>query len=364
MKDEELKCSLTPIITGLQLPEDDQAWNVWPFISIAAQMKHHFYPMLARVDFIGTHSVDLDDITNMNYSTEWTKETSSQFIRCGQSSSVQYFVNRCKTVREEAGLIYYNSGVFLTIPNENDFNDLSDDEYHEMGKNWWTLWSNVPWESPRILSAEFIALNEPNPIRGNNLRISHHLSKDENLFIDACNIPFEWANTSNVTDKSTPELDNLNRDAAVLEWKQIKCESTAMARPIQLPVFQIQMAKSKSLEDKIQLLMNEISLLDLKTDGRISMNSKVLKYEAEIIMQAKMALKKIQNFKHEKEFYDLNARDNDKLMNEFYLPQLHNILIKKKRAGQIGIEVKDQHVQYDSSDNMKDWSGQWSSDEE
>ena len=364
MIDDDLKCTLMPIISGLQIPEDDQAWNVWPFIPITAQLKHHFYPMFARLDFMGTHFVDLNDIINMNFSTEWTKDTSGQFIRCGQPSSIQYFVNKCKTTREEACLIYFNSGVFLQIPNELEFGDLTDEEYHDLGRTWWTLWSNVPWESPRILSNEFVSLNEPSPVRGGNMRVNHRLSKEENLFLDACNIPYEWANTSNISDKSTPELDNTNQATALLEWKQINQESAAAARPIQLPIFQIQMARSNDLAGKIQIIMDEISKLNLQTDGRISMNSKVIKYEAEIIEQAKKSLTKILEFKQEKEFYDLNIKENDKLMNDFYLPQLHSILVKKKRKGQIGVEVKDQYAQYDSCDNMKDWSGQWSSDNE
>ena len=51
-------------------------------------------------------------------------------------------------------------------------------------------------------------------------------------------------------------------------------------------------------------------------------------------------------------------------MNNYYLPQLHKILVKKPRAGKLMVEVVDQPTQYDSSDNLQDWSGQWSEIEE
>ena len=137
-----------------------------------------------------------------------------------------------------------------------------------------------------------------------------------------------------------------------------------MARAVVLPNFQINCAKSHSLGENIQVILDEVKKLDLRTNGRISLNSKVLKYEADLILKVQEALQVVSDFYEEKKFYELNVRDNDKLMNAYYLPHLHKVLVKKPRSGQVMVEVKDQPTQYDSSDNLQDWSGQWSETDE
>ena len=92
------------------------------------------------------------------------------------------------------------------------------------------------------------------------------------------------------------------------------------------------------------------------------MNSKVQMYERKLKGDIKAELWKMVEFQEEKKFYSLNTKENVKLLNEYYLPQLHSILDKKPRKGQKVVEVVDRGVQYESG-TVCDWSGQWSSDE-
>ena len=353
---DDIKCKLTPFVTEAQMPKDDEAWNVWPFLPLKVQLKHYYYPMLNSFDFEGEQFLKLQDIVNMREMVDWMKD------RSGQPSAVQFFVNKRKTIREEAGLIYYNSGVFEAVPNDHMFNDLSDEEYHKLGFQWWTLWANMPWEAPRIMSADYVDISEPSPIRGDRFKYHLKLTREENEFIASCHIPWEWANTSEVVPRNTPEME-MNETAVVDEWRQIRREKDNNACDIILPEFQEQCARQTSLKAKVKLIQNEIKKLQLDTPDRISLNSKVLRYEDKLKQNALEAVQKILDFREEKLFYALNAKDNSKILNEYYLPQLHDVLDKKKKKGQVAVEVKDQLTQYDSSDNLQDWSGQWSSDE-
>ena len=115
--------------------------------------------MATRVDLHGAIQISLEDIENMQLLKEWIKTKS------GQPAAIQFFINKCKDKRTNAGLIYYNSGIFMEVPNDEIFDDLSDEEYHVMGNEWWKLWSNITWEEPRIVSDNYVNLSEPNPNR-------------------------------------------------------------------------------------------------------------------------------------------------------------------------------------------------------
>ena len=357
LNDDDVKCSLVPLVVESQLPDEASAWNVWPFLPLKVQLKHFYYPMLNSFDFEGNQFIKIQDIVNMREMVEEMKD------RSGQPSAVQYFINKRKTVREETGLIYYNSGVFETVPAEKDFDDLSDQDYQQLGCYWWAQWANMPWEAPRVMSDDYVDINEPCPIRGDKGSRYLRLTKEENLFIAACHVPWEWANTSRVTLRSTPEIEADNAVVAN-EWKEIRREKDGLATEIILPKMQVNCAKQVSLADKVVTIQNEIEKLSMETNDRISMNKKVKAYEEKLKKEAKAAVEKMVKFREEKLFYALNAKENAKLMDEYYLPQLHEVLDKAKKKGKKLTEVKDQPTQYDSSDNLRDWSGQWSSDEE
>ena len=355
MNDDDVKCTIMPIVMEAQLPKDDVAWNVWPFLPLKVQLKHYYYPMLNSFDFEGDQFIKIQDLVNMREMLEWMKD------RSGQPSAVQFFINKRKLVREEACLIYYNSGAFESVPNEKVFYDLPDEEYHQLGFQWWSLWANMPWEAPRIMSNDYVDISEPSPIRG-DFNCQLRLSREENEFIAACHIPWEWANTSPVNPRSTPEIE-LNNAAVRDEWKILRKEKDEAAKELILPVLQEQMVRQPSLKEKVKVIQDAIDGLSLDTPDRISVNKKVMQYEKKLKKEAQAAVQKLQDFREEKLFYAINAKDNAKLLSECYLPQLHGILDKTKKKGQAVVEVKDQPTQYDSADNLRDWSGQWSSDE-
>ena len=85
--------------------------------------------MLSKFDFKGDDSMDVRDIENMQVLKKWTKRQS------GQSTAVQFIINKFKSQRMDACLIYFNSGVFQNLPNDQVFNDLNDNEYHQIGRN-------------------------------------------------------------------------------------------------------------------------------------------------------------------------------------------------------------------------------------
>ena len=356
MASDEIKCTLTPFVMEAQLPKDDEAWNVWPFLSLKVQLKHYYYPMLNSFDFEGEQFNKIQDIVNMREMVDWMKD------RSGQPSAVQFFINKRKEVREEAGLIYFNSGVFESVPNDKVFFDLTDEEYHKLGFQWWALWANMPWEAPRIMSEDYVDISEPSPIRGDRASYQLRLSREENEFIASCHIPWEWANTSKVVPRKTPEMD-LDEIDVTEEWKMLRKEKNENAGEMVLPELQEQCIRKKSLKDKVKVIQGEIEKLSLDTPDRISRNKKVRQYEEELKKAAQAAVQKLQDFREEKLFYAINAKDNAKLINECYLPQLHGILDKAKKKGQKVVEVTDQPTQYDSLDNLRDWSGQWSSEE-
>ena len=356
MLNDDLKCSLVPLVTESQIPDEANAWNVWPFLPLKVHLKHFYYPMLNSFDFEGDQFVKINDIVNMREMVDWMKD------RSGQPSAVQFFINKRKLVREEYGLIYYNSGVFEKVPLEKDFYDLPDQEYHQLGSLWWALWANMPWESPRIMSDSFVDINEPSPIRGDRGNLQLRLTREENEFIASCHVPWEWANTSEVVNRSTPEME-ADKTVTEVEWKNLRQEKDEMAQIPILPKLQVECCKQKTLKDKAAVIQDEIEKLSMETKDRISLNKKVKVYEAKLKEEAKMAIQKMVKFREEKLFYALHVKDNAKIMNEYYLPQLHGVLDKMQKKGKKLTEVKDQPTQYDSADNMCDWSGQWSSDE-
>ena len=71
----------------------------------------------------------------------------------------------------------------------------------------------------------------------------------------------------------------------------------------------------------------------------------------------------LKEFQAEKEFYTLNVKENEKLFNAYYLPQLHFVLTKMFKDGQKAVEIADQATQYEDPEDKLDWSGQWSDQE-
>ncbi len=359
LNDDEIKCTFTPLVQMDQIPDVAEGCNIWPFLSLKAQLKHHFYPMLKTFDFTGNLKICMADLITMKSLIEWIKDKS------GHPTAVQFFINRRKTVREEAGLIYYNSGVFQAVPNETIFHDLPDAEYHEMGNLYWKLWANLPWETPRSSKDNFIKIIEPSPIKQGIKRSSFRLTKAENDFLSACIIPMDWANTSAVTDSSLPEVKVPDEDAVIGEWHDLIQERHQLRfKEVRLPFLKWNCNVLDEMDEKIDIICTEIQKLDCSQDNRISKNSKVKKFENGLKTEAIKILRQLKELQAEKTFFNNDAKENEKLFNEFYLPQLHFVLVKQFRQGQKVVEIENKETQYEEIDNMVDWSGQWSSDNE
>ena len=357
LNDDEIKCTFVPLIRPEQIPNDATGCNIWPFIPLKAQLKHHFYPMLHRFDFEGELKIQMHDIPCMKLMLDWIKDKS------GHPTAIQFFINRRKTVREEAGLIYYNAGSLETVPDEAIFNDLEDTEYHNIGNLYWRLWNNLPWEMPRSTRDNFLKIIEPSPIKKGVRRMGYRITKAEDDFVSACMVPSNWANESNITNNSLPEMAVIENSEVIEEWQEIVREKQDLQfKPVKLPVMQWRCNVEKDTAEKIDLISNAIEKLDCAQDNRISKNTKVTQYESALKKEAVKVLKQLKDFQEEKQFYNLNARDNEKLYNEYYLPQIHFVLAKQYRYGQKSMEVEETGTQYEDVTEMVDWSGQWSSD--
>ena len=358
LNDDDLKCTLTPIVSMAQIPKDDEGWNVWPFFPLKAHLKNYFYPMVSKFDFVGDKRLSFEEIGDMKLSVGNMKDKS------GQPATIQFFINKRKTVRDDSSLIYFNSGVFEAIPDESVFADLSDEEYHEIGNLFWKMWANIPWEAPRSTDNNFLQLIEPLTIKTGVKRINFRLTKNEDDFVSACIIPADWSNSSNVTESSLPEIGFPDENDAIMEWQSIRQEQNALQQiPIQMPAFQWKCAVAPDVATQIDIISKEIKELNCDTDARISMNSKVRKYETGLKNEILKILVQLKEFQAEKEFYTLNVKENEKLFNAYYLPQLHFVLTKMFKDGQKAVEIADQATQYEDPEDKLDWSGQWSDQE-
>lgn len=91
---------------------------------------------------------------------------------------------------------------------------------------------------------------------------------------------------------------------------------------------------------------------------------KVKKYEESLKQEIVENIQQLIELQDEKDFYTINADENEQLINSYYLPNLNNALNDKPRKGIRIVEIKEKGVQCeDEDDNLVDWSGQWSSDE-
>ena len=339
------------------MPKEDEGWNYLPFLPLQAHLKHHFYPMAAKMDLIGTNQIALADIENMQLLNEWIKTKS------GQPAAIQFFINKCKDKRENVGLIYYNSGVFMEVPDDAIFNDLPDEEYHVMGNEWWNLWSNIIWEEPRMLMDNYVNLFEPSPIRNGMKRVRAKLTVEENDFINSCFIPETWANNNASVSCKQHRSDMQKEAEARMKWQQIQKDQKRLATvPINDSFFNWKFTGPPPMKERIHFIVNEIQKLDFQTIHRISHNSNVKKYEANLRNTAVESLNKLMTLVDEKEFYEINAPENEKLINEYYLPNLHEAMVKIPRKGLKVVVYEDQESQCDEEINTsyKDWSGQWS----
>ena len=354
--DEELKCTFLPIVQSDQLPNDEEGINFWPFLPLKAQLKHFFFPMLHQFDFVGNIPITLEDTISMKIMVDWIKDKS------GQPAAIQFFINKRKTIREDSILIYFNSGALTELMQETQFQDLPDEEYHELGNLWWKMWANIPMEAPRSSKNNFIKLMEPITIKNSVRRVNYRFTKAEDEFLSECLTSNEWANASVLTDNSLPEVTAGEDNRAIMEWQQNMEEKKAeQFRPVQLPLLQWK-TEDKSKDQRLKIIMKTIKELDFRTEARISINSKVKKYEEGLKDAAIQIIQQLDDLQKEKEFYNLEAKSNEKLLNEYYLPQLHFILEKQYKYGQKLVEVKEQETQYEELPEMIDWSGQWSSD--
>ena len=357
INDTKLECKFTPIISADQIPNEDEGWNFLPFLPIRAQLKHHFYPMAARFDFNGTNHITMDDIENMQLLHKWIRTKS------GQPAAIQFFINKCKDRRTNSCLIYYNSGIFMEIPSDESFNDLNDEDYHVMGNEWWKLWSNITWEEPRMLSDGYVNLSEPNPIRNGIKRVKARLTPNEEDFINSCFIPETWANNNTRITCTQQRSELQNEEEALQKWHKIQMDQKRLATvPINDAFFNWKFTGPPPMKDRIQFINREIQKLNFQTIQRISHNSKVKKYEDDLKSVAMENLNKLMALQEEKEFFDLNAKENEKLVNEFYLPNLHAAMITNPRKGMKVKVYEDQETQCDEEidTSYKDWSGQWS----
>ena len=357
MKENHSECTFTPILSASQLPKDDEGWNYLPFLPIQAQLKHYFYPMAARMDFNGNKKVTLEDIENMQLMTNWIR------TKNGQPATIQFLVNQCKEKRTDAGLIYYNSGVFLKLPEDSDFEDLEDSEYHVLGNEWWKLWSNIVWEKPRNLNDQFIHFSEPNPIRSSIKRNTTKRTMAEEEFLNSCYIPENWANNNVQMCCSQVNSEDTKDAEAKKKWNRIQMEQKNLATvPIHDPFFNWKFTGPPPLKERIQFIMKEIQKLNFQTIHRISHHSKVVAYEAKMKKMALESLQTLIDMQEEKAFYDLNAAENENIINDCYLPNLHTAMIVEPRKGLQVKVYEDQGSQCDEEINTsyKDWSGQWS----
>ena len=359
---DEMKCVLLPIVSANQIPKEDSGWNYAHFLPLQARLKHYYYPMMTRFDFKGLKSMNAGDLENMQLMKNYIANKS------GQPNEIQFFINKCKDERMDLCLIYYNSGVFQNLPDEQVFSDLADEEYHVMGHHWWQMWTNVVWDEPRLINEAYIIFMEPITIKNRPKLFPLKNSKADQEFITSCQFPKQWTDEMIQMICNKPgEATCIHGKEALARWKSIQLERQRLARvPLKDSFLKWKCTKPMSVTDKLQLFINEIEKIECQTEDRISFNSKVINREKQLQQQATDALRKLSDLQLEKDFYNLNMIDNDKLMNEYYLPQLHAAISMTKKKGMNITEVSDQASQCDESveDSFQDWSGQWSPLEE
>lgn len=352
------KCTLNPILSADQVPDEKDGVNCLPFLPLLALLKHYFYPMATTFDFNGTGTLKMSDIENMQLLASWIRGKS------GHPPAIQFIINKWKDKRSDVMLIYYNAGSILEL--KEVFPDLNDEEYHQIGYQWCKLWSNLLLEDPRVLKEEFVVIYEPEPIKRGIRRINVGLSKEEDDFLMACVTPNDWSETTTQTTSTVVESipEDKQMEAYRIWRKNQKDRQKLEVKPRHASFFQWKINAVPNAIDKLKVLQNEIQKIDLQTMHRISHHSKVKKYEKSLVQEATETIQQIIELQKEKEFYAINAEENEQLLNNFYLPNLNNAINDRPRKGIRVVEIVDQGAQYESEgDSLVDWSGQWSSDE-
>ena len=346
------KCTIVNIVNENQLLNDLEVVNVLPFVPVKLKIRNYFCPMMPKI-YPGCH--DLPTFQNMAAMTilpPWLKS------RTGTPAAMPFLINKSKTSFEDYGLLLYNEGTILEIPAEEDIDETSLRQY---GLQLWKNLNNVLDVDSRSDMQEFLAISEALPIKVGTKRLVHNETPAELDFINTCLTP--GRPEDGVHNDSYTEVDT---EAELIdEWKKVlKDRQDVAVRPVEGDYIDWKYNFRPNAKQVLNQIKDKLSKISFEQGTRISFNTKIQQYEAQIIDNACSLVTRLCVLQDEKEFFDICGA-KEEILNHYFLPELRKAIYGECSKGIPSKEVMEKECQCEEEDlkleeSFADWSGQWS----
>ena len=265
---EEDSCTLIRIVDSDQIKDEVLNFNPLPFIPIQMKLFNYFYPMMPTLVRDCHFIPSLNVLSAMATVPQWLK------ARSGSPAALQYFINRYRSEYEDYGLILFNEGTILRLPDPPQFCDI---EIRKFGGEIWKNRNNVLQEDVRMAMQHFLTVTEPLPIKLGIKRLEHRETKAEMDFLNACLTP--GRGEDDILNKSATEDAELEA-ALIEEWQSVLADKKEVShRPIEAAYVDWKFRHQPSAQKCLSYISEALGKISFAQGTRISFNTKVKKHD-------------------------------------------------------------------------------------